>query len=142
MKNWSNQPYINNVESWYWGYGRLGPYSLVWFDTIDTDRKEYVSAYVSKDDKIIASSCTATALKVQPVGSPYPPSINSSDPSGYTINMDLGDEGVLSANLNTTTIILDGGMTYKRWAGILSGSMNGGEVREGGVSLYEQFKLV
>ncbi|KAF4624892.1 hypothetical protein G7Y89_g13276 [Cudoniella acicularis] len=40
-KNWSNQPFTQNVASWYWGHGRLGPYSLVWFDTIAPNGSEY-----------------------------------------------------------------------------------------------------
>jgi hypothetical protein len=55
--------------------------------------------------------------------------------------MDLGYHGVLRANLTSMTDIVISD-TYSRWAGSLTGRVNGGEVMKNGVALYEQFKLV
>jgi hypothetical protein len=55
--------------------------------------------------------------------------------------MDLGNHGVLNASLTSMTDIVINA-TYSRWAGSLTGSVNGGEVMKDGVAVYEQFKLV
>ncbi|TVY87058.1 Tyrosinase family protein, partial [Lachnellula willkommii] len=92
-KNWSDQPFQQNVASWYWGHGRLGDYSIVWFDTLGLDGSEWVSAYASRDGEIVFSSCDASSLTVRPSGGDdqYPPSASGGDPTGFTIWMDLGD---------------------------------------------------
>ncbi|KAF8855113.1 hypothetical protein BDZ45DRAFT_746763 [Acephala macrosclerotiorum] len=49
-----DKPFTDNDASWSWGHGRVGGYFLVWFDFLAANRTEYVSAYVSKNDGIIA----------------------------------------------------------------------------------------
>lgn len=96
-----------------------------------------MSSYTYKDGKIIAANCAATGLHIRPVNSTYQPTINSANPTGYTMVMDLGAEGILRANLTSAALITPGGAP--RWSGSLVGSVDGGEVIEGGVALYEQF---
>jgi hypothetical protein len=125
------------VNSWYWGHGRLGPYSLVWFDIIGADGNEYVSGYASLYGKIIASSCSG--IKVRPTGSnsQYPPVIGSGNPGGFYIELDLADGNVLEVNVTTAVVTLDVGL-YSRFTGSLSGGVQGSTIYQG-VALYEEF---
>ncbi|TVY82420.1 Tyrosinase family protein asqI [Lachnellula suecica] len=142
-KNWSNQPFSQNVNSWVWGHGRLGNYSIVWFDTLSSNNTEFVSAYAALDGVIVASSCDPSSLVVRPTGpnDQYPPSVLTGDPGGFNITMDLGDAGTLSIDVTIVTTIADAGEAYKRWTGSMRGRNCCGEEMEG-VALLEQFKLV
>ncbi|KAL4735274.1 hypothetical protein BDV11DRAFT_174017 [Aspergillus similis] len=46
-KNWGVTPFTDSVGSWYWGHARMGPYSIVWLDALDTSKNEYASGYVA-----------------------------------------------------------------------------------------------
>ncbi|TVY39700.1 Tyrosinase family protein [Lachnellula occidentalis] len=143
-KNWMDQPFQQNVASWYWGHGRLGPYSIVWFDTMGLDGREWVSAYASENGEIVFSSCEASSLSVRPSGGDdqYPPSVTGGDPTGFTIWMDLGDAGALDVNVMIEAVAADGGPGYKRWTGSMEGRVCCGPLMKGGVAVLEQFKLV
>ena len=138
-KNWGVINFSKAVQSWYWGHGRLGPYSIVWFDTMGTDGKEYVSSYVAENGKIIAGNCTSGSLRVRPFGGDdtYPPVATSSTPDGYLISYDLGDKGMLNVNftigLNTDSI-----PNYNRFIGKLEGGILGSP-KFTGRALCEQF---
>ncbi|KAJ7225045.1 hypothetical protein C8J57DRAFT_1440143 [Mycena rebaudengoi] len=96
-KNWSPQPFGASAALWYWGHGRVGPYSIVWFDSLDLNGTEYGSAYVAKDDTILVANCDLSSIRVRPKGenATFPPGSNTGFPSGYHITLDLGAEGVL-----------------------------------------------
>jgi len=121
----------------------LGAYSIVWFDTLGIDGTEYVSSYVSKDHKIIVSSCAAGSIKVRPTGSnnQYPPTLSSGLPSGFNITIDLGHKGTMDVQVAVGAIALSApGDLYTEWVGTLTGSVNGGSELSGVASL-EMFKL-
>ena len=128
------------MKSWYWGHGRLGPYSIVWFDVIAGDGAEYVSSYASLNGSIVASSCSG--IKVRPWGenSQYPPVITSGNPQGFYIELDLESGGVLEVNVKSTLVIADV-VLYTRWIGTMSGGTQGSSVVYQGVALYEEFKV-
>ncbi|KAJ6552970.1 hypothetical protein B0H19DRAFT_842716, partial [Mycena capillaripes] len=88
-KNWTPQPFGNSVGLWYWGHGRIGPYSVVWFDFLDLNGTEYGSAYVAKDDSILVASCDLSSIRVRPIGenATYPPGNDLGFPSGYHITL-------------------------------------------------------
>ncbi|KAJ7686123.1 hypothetical protein B0H17DRAFT_1013780 [Mycena rosella] len=146
-KNWSDQIFTTNVASWYWGHGRIGPYSIVWFDFLDLTGTEFVSAYASKDDKIVAASCTLGSIKVRPTGqnATYPPGISTGNPSGYHIDLDLGAHGKLEVDVSVLAATIPLNPTYARSVGNMSGSLVPlkGRATTGltGTALFEQFKL-
>ncbi|KAH8706049.1 hypothetical protein BGW36DRAFT_272493, partial [Talaromyces proteolyticus] len=86
-KNWSNQPFADAVKSWYWGHGRLGPYSVVWYDAIAADGTEYVSGYAVQNGQVVSSTCSG--VKVRPIGvnSEYPPQPSIGSPGGFNIEL-------------------------------------------------------
>lgn len=127
------------MASWYWGHGRLGPYSIVWFDVLALNGSEYVSSYVAVNGSIITASCSG--IKVRPIGknSQYPPVITSGDPQGFHIDLNLGSEGILEVDV-TSNVVLADAILYTRWSGTMSGGVKGGTVYAG-VALYEEFKF-
>ncbi|KAJ6561271.1 hypothetical protein B0H10DRAFT_1966618 [Mycena sp. CBHHK59/15] len=148
-KNWSDQIFQQNVASWYWGHGRVGAYSIVWFDFLALNGTEYVSAYVAKGGKIVAASCEATSIRVRPTGqnATYPPVISTGNPSGYNISLALSEHWALELNVSVVLQVASTpGPVYTRSLGTISGSVvpvGGGVAKESmtGVALFEQFKL-
>ncbi|KAJ7124610.1 hypothetical protein C8R43DRAFT_1147309 [Mycena crocata] len=123
-KNWSDQLFTANVASWYWGHGRVGPYSIVWFDYLALDGTEHVSAYAAQNGPILAASCDFTSIRVRPTGenATYPPVRRTGKPSGYHITLDLVDAGTLEVDvLVTGTLVDDGFSEYTRSIGNMTG---------------------
>ena len=141
FQNWSDEPFFDNVSSWYWGHGRLGKYSIVWFDFLGLDGTEYVSAYASMHGEIIVASCKDGSANVRPSDGDYPPKANSTNPSGFSVELDLGLDGILSVNVTVETILAEGETLYTRWAGSMVGRLDGGKVIDGGIAIFEQFNL-
>ena len=141
IENWGTQPFTSVVGSWYWGHGRLGPYSIVWFDALSPDGTESVSAYVSLDDRIVVAACSG--IRVRPLcGVNYPPKAGDPPPVGFSIEIDLGaaNGGLLVVNA-TSEVILQSNPSYYRAAGTLSGGF-AGQKQLSGNALYEQFHLL
>jgi hypothetical protein len=128
------------VRTWYWGHGRLGPYSIVWFDTLDQDGKEYYSSWITRNGKVVSQSCKDKSVVVRPWGgnTEYPPEPNAAPPAGFTLRYDLGNGKFFSANF---TREVDGQTIdiYKRFSGSLTGGLEGGEQFKGR-ALGEQFQ--
>ncbi len=142
-KNWSLQPFAENVASWYWGHARIGRYSLVWFDFLSVNGTEYVSLYLSKANRIIVSSCTPGSIKVRPWGGDdtYPPKVESGLPAGFGIEANLGRGKSASFNVTIGMVGLDAAPVYNKWIGSVEGVVEGVHY-EDGTALLEQFKVV
>ncbi|KAJ7689381.1 hypothetical protein B0H17DRAFT_1066380 [Mycena rosella] len=144
-QNWTPQPFGASVELWYWGHGRVGPYSVVWFDFLDLNGTEYGSAYVAKDKTILAASCDLRNIRVRPSGenATYPPGNDTGFPSGYHITLDLGAEGVLEMDASVVASLMSA-PSYGRFVGNLTGSVTpvrgAGGYLMSGVALFEQFR--
>ncbi|KAJ5365554.1 Hydroxyneurosporene synthase [Penicillium concentricum] len=131
-KNWSDRPFVDSVQSWYWGHGRLGPYSIVWFSYLamnDTTNATYVSSYVAKDGELLVSACDPSLLTVRPVGRPgttggrYPPYARDI-PEGFRLEYDLGEgNGWLNVNVSVRTVVAGDEEYYMRWTGDMVGEV-------------------
>lgn len=125
----------------------MGPYSIVWFDFLDTTGTEFVSAYAAKDGKIVAASCTLGSIAVRPTGqnSTYPPVISTGDPSGYHISLDLTSGGRMEVDVAVLAPLIGVNPEYARSVGNMTGSIVPveGAATTGltGTALFEQFKL-
>ncbi|KAJ7659595.1 hypothetical protein DFH06DRAFT_965437, partial [Mycena polygramma] len=120
-KNWSNQAFTSNVAAWYWGHGRLGPYSIVWFDYLAHGGTEHVSAYAAKDGQIVTASCAALSARVRLSAK------NSAFPlpgpsSGYHVTLDLGKAGTLEVDVSVMEKVVDTPV-YTRSVGAISGEV-------------------
>ncbi|CAG8890342.1 unnamed protein product [Penicillium egyptiacum] len=121
-----------SVQSWYWGHGRLGPYSIVWFSYLainDPTNAAYVSSYIAKDGELLVSACEPSILTVRPIGSPgttggrYPPRMGDI-PDGFRLEYDLGeDNGQLKVNVSVRTSVAGNGNDYMRWTGDMVGEL-------------------
>ncbi|KAK9364835.1 hypothetical protein V1509DRAFT_635097 [Lipomyces kononenkoae] len=145
-QNWGSVPFVETVQSWYWGHGRIGSYSVVWFDAINWDGSEYQSGYVMNGNHIISVGCNPSSSKVRPFGdgtaSTYPPTANSALPSGYTLEFEIpGESDSLIVTVPNRIKTVDFGF-YNRWIGHnLSGHIGGRSIGTGGVGVWEQFNL-
>ncbi|KAJ7448677.1 hypothetical protein B0H11DRAFT_2161992 [Mycena galericulata] len=149
-KNWSPAPILTSLASW--GHGRIGPYSLVWFDLLDTSGIEHVSAFLSENGVILSMSCTPGSITVRPTGpgganATYPPVISTPDPEGYRIVLALPpvarvlegageDPGTLEMDVSVRLQTFEANPEYARFIGNLSTSTG-----LTGVALFEQFKV-
>ncbi|KAJ5919305.1 hypothetical protein N7466_010248 [Penicillium verhagenii] len=153
LQNWSNLTFAESVQSWYWGHGLVGDYSIVWFSAIATDNTTYTSSYVALDNEVVVSSCDAASLTVRPVsgnsttnptGAQYPPRMGDV-PDGFTVEAELADGAWLKVNVSIAALVSGDGETYTRWSGDLVGSVvssAGVQSVGSGVAVFEQFTLV
>ncbi|CAI7630281.1 unnamed protein product [Penicillium pancosmium] len=161
--NWSDRNFTESVRSWYWGHGRLGSYSIVWFSYLainDPTNTTYVSSYVARDGEILVDACDVSLLTVRPTGSPnttgsrYPPYVGDI-PDGFKLDFVLEENKRLKVNVSTDSKVAGDGEYYMRWTGGISGEMVEVEmgmdssseslVRESsltGVAVFEQFHML
>ncbi|KAJ5409116.1 Hydroxyneurosporene synthase [Penicillium cosmopolitanum] len=161
-KNWSDRNFTESVRSWYWGHGRLGAYSIVWFSYLainDLTNTTYVSSYVARDGEILVDACDVSLLTVRPTGSPnttgsrYPPYVGDI-PDGFKLDFVLEENKRLRVNVSTESKVAGDGEYYMRWTGSITGEMveemgmdssSKSLVRESsltGVAVFEQFHML
>lgn len=123
---------MESVQNWYWGHGRLGPYSIVWFSYLaldDPTNTTYVSSYVARDGELLVSTCHASALTVRPcgragtTGGRYPPRAGDI-PNGFHLEFDLGESnGWLKVNVSVEQVVAGDDQYYMRWTGNMTGEV-------------------
>lgn len=124
---------MDSVRSWYWGHGRVGPYSIVWFSYLalnDPSSTSAVSSYVAKDGQVLVSGCASSGLTVCPygndsagsTGSRYPPHVGDV-PAGFRLEFDLGSDEWLVVNVTAGEVVAGDGQYYMRWTGGLAGEV-------------------
>ena len=136
LQNWGDQPFIENVGRWLWGHGRLGPYSIVWFDLVHPNGTEYLSAYATQNGTIVSSRCDGITVR-SITNSEF---FLSENLRGYHIGLDLGNQGVLGVNVTNIFVTLQAGDIYTRSLGRLEGQLNEDSWR--GVSLQDELNFV
>lgn len=142
-KNWGSVPFFSVVSSWYWGHANLGPYSVVWFDALAYADKEYFSAYVAKNSRILTSSCGKKAVTARPWGGEdrYPPPHNSKSPKGYEVVFADVEGKEFRVNVTTADVTIPYRSVYDRYIGTAKGGFAGETKKWTGVAEYEQFKV-
>lgn len=137
-QNWGATPfYTGGLNQWYWGHGRLGECSLVWFYVVSQDLSVVASAYVAKDGQI--QYVGEGAIQVRPTGPgvPYPIPLGFNGTiEGLTIDIDAGDYGIFNITAQQTNVVAVT-QIYKRWVGTLSGHKAGGPTQHG-IAVWEQ----
>ncbi|ROV96235.1 hypothetical protein VMCG_07725 [Cytospora schulzeri] len=145
-KNWGSNSYADVLNQWYWGHGRSGSYSIVFFWIIQDNGKIVASAYITRDGQIIYSTCDPDSVVIRPFGTGgivYPVPFNgSASLEGLYINIDAGEDiGKFAFTAQQTNVIQTDGdpSTYRRWIGSLTGGV---QARDGenstGFALWEQ----
>ncbi|KAL4957610.1 hypothetical protein BDW69DRAFT_200454 [Aspergillus filifer] len=139
-KNWGDVNFAQQVGTWYWGHGRVGPYSLVWFDYVSPkpEQNNRVAAYVSRGGEILTSHCSGITVRPFGENSTYPPLMSTGAPTGFNISVEIpgGEDMEFAA---TAKYIVAGSpmVGYVRWTGSLEVEVDG--ERMVGETLYEQF---
>ena len=84
QQNWGDMPFLNATTLWYRGHARMDPYSIVRFDTLDTETVEQFSSYVVRDGEVLSTNCDDGTVVVRPWGSEdeCPPSSGNGVPGG------------------------------------------------------------
>jgi hypothetical protein len=132
------------VGSWYWGHARVGPYSVVFFDTLEKDNTEVVSGYIASGGHVIAIQ--GAAVRARPVGqnNTFPPVPGQGLPSGLHVEIDT-KEGVfvldLSGPIAWEPQLPDPNWGYTRWAGAVTGGWKGKAVLKG-ASVWEWIRYL
>ncbi|GME31463.1 uncharacterized protein LTHEOB_3012 [Neofusicoccum parvum] len=135
-KNWAPFNFIPYLNQWYWGHGRAGDLSVVWFYHLDTADKVVASAYIARDNRILHSACAGVTVRPFGEGVEYPlPAGYNATVEGYEIEIDAGALGNYSFTATAKkSIVTPAG--YDRWIGILEGGLVGGE-SSSGAALWE-----
>ncbi|KAK9234115.1 hypothetical protein V1525DRAFT_422544 [Lipomyces kononenkoae] len=141
-KNWGDTPFVTTTATWYWGHAHLGPYSIVWFDAVDSVGTEHFSGYVAKGGKVLLSSCAKDSAVARPWGAndTYPPTVTTGVMQGLDIQFDLGHGKTFWANVSTTAVAIDFGV-YVRTLGTVTGGLHGCSKTFDGIALFEEFKF-
>ncbi|WQF86938.1 hypothetical protein CDEST_11952 [Colletotrichum destructivum] len=130
-KNFGPYNFIFNLDQWYWGRGRAGDLSVVWFEHVDKQGKSSANAYLAQGNRILHSVCSG--VSVRPFGKDvvFPVPLGSEAVvDGFTINIDTGSAGTYQFNA-TVAKKIDGGPGLARWVGTLEGGLVGGETASG-----------
>lgn len=128
-------PYLNQ---WYWGHGRAGDLSVVWFYRIDVDGSIATSAYIAEGGEILWTGC-GDGVVVRPYGSgvQYPlPVNNSAIIEGFTINIDTPSLGSFAFTAQQNRSVVSPA-PYDRWIGEFTGGPVGG-MNASGFGLWEK----
>ncbi|KAF6822651.1 hypothetical protein CPLU01_11895 [Colletotrichum plurivorum] len=139
-KNWGNQSIIDGPRYWDWGHGRLGPYSIVWYNLLDYNGNESRRSYVVKDGEALMVSCDLESMIVRQRGgkAAWPPTTGLLETDGLSIRYNLPDGEVLALNVTTELIVKDEDGIYQRANGLLQGGIAGQETFEGQAH-FEEF---
>ncbi|KAF6812974.1 hypothetical protein CMUS01_12934 [Colletotrichum musicola] len=139
-KNWGNQSIIDGPRYWDWGHGRLGPYSIVWYNLLDYSGNESRRSYVVKDGEALMVSCDHESMIVRQRGgkAAWPPTTGLLETDGLSIRYTLPDGEVLALNVTTELIVKDESGIYQRANGLLEGGIIGQETFKGQAH-FEEF---
>ncbi|KAL2836924.1 hypothetical protein BJY01DRAFT_251717 [Aspergillus pseudoustus] len=135
--NFGDRPLMSTLETYYWGRGRVGPYSIVWIDILTPGGDNHLSAYVSRDGEILVASCEAGSIRARPYGAnaTYPPLFTSGAPTGFEVDFET-PEGLLSLRTETVYLTYEG-LPFRQWSGFLTGTLDGEEIPRG-VAIWQQ----
>ncbi|KAF4920337.1 Tyrosinase family protein asqI [Colletotrichum viniferum] len=132
-KNWGNQSIIDGPRYWDWGHGRVGPYTVVWYNLLDYNGNESRRSYVVKDDEVLMVSCSLDSLIVRQKGgkAAWPPVTGLLETEGITVNYTLPTGETLALDITPELIVRDEKGAYQRANGLIKGGIVGQETFEG-----------
>jgi len=140
-QNWGDTVFTDNLGSWFWGHGNIGPYSVMYFDGLTPEGVESRSGHVTRDGKILLSGCNDVIARPMGINSTYPPTQSSGNPGGFHVEFDLGPEGILAVDIKPNFIVIQALEVFTRWVGSVTGGIVGQETYTG-AALFEEFRLL
>lgn len=139
-KNWGNKSIVDGPRYWDWGHGRLGDYSIVWYNLLDYAGNESRRSFVSKGGEALLVSCDPGAMVVRQRGgeAAWPPVTGLLETEGLSVNYTLPGGRVFAVDVTTELIVRDESGVYQRADGLIRGGFVGEETFEGRAH-YEEF---
>jgi hypothetical protein len=132
-KKWGNRPFHHSIKHWYWGHARLGPYSIVWLETVSHDGKTYSNAFISHPNGSNRVVCRNNCLGGQ---KPTIVDIQNSDKSSE-ITFDFHTVQKFQMRVEKTKTIGKYG-PFSRWTGNVSATLQDGH-KLAGHALFQEF---
>lgn len=133
-KNWGPQSIIDGPRYWDWGHGRLGPYSIVWYNLLDYHGQESRKSFVYKSNEdgegeFLLLSCSQDSMKVRQKGgkAACPPKTGLLETKGLTINYTLDNGKKFNVDVTTDALVRDESGAYQRVNSVLKGGIEGEE---------------
>jgi hypothetical protein len=131
-KKWGDRPFHHSVKDWYWGHARLGPYSLVWLQSVSRDNKIYSNAFISHPNGGKRVSCEGAS------DAPKNVKIQHFD-TYFEISFTFKLTEHLKMRVEKTTIIGHHG-PFSRWSGSVSATVGGtAKLTLTGHALFQEF---
>lgn len=139
-QNWADVPFVELVQSWYWGHFTLGPYTVVVFDGISAQNgDEYAVGYVSLNDVELVSACGVGTAIIRPVNGTWPAHAGDAPATELTITVPLSNGQTLNANATYAAFDqTDPGLYYR---GLVDVTGYVGTSNYTGIGMFEQFRL-
>ena len=137
--NWGDIPFEEILSEWYWGRGRLGPWSFVFFQGSDAVGSPFANGYVAENGKILLSSCAVSSVLVTPVNGAG----GDGDLLTLNVNFSIDSETTLNITITVQSVLSSTPGVYFRWTGSVSGEIQGQQHQQyhGGLSILERFPL-
>ena len=87
------------------------------------------------EGEIFYAGCGKTTVRPIDANTTYPPTATSGQPGGFNITMDLGEKGIVQAELHDGLLTFVAGTEYTRWIGDIHGTVAGEALS--GIAHYE-----
>ncbi|KAF9518995.1 hypothetical protein BS47DRAFT_1337549 [Hydnum rufescens UP504] len=124
-QNWGTRALPTVAKSWVWGHASVGPFSLVFWQIINTAGAQTNNFYLTRGREILALG--ASTLKLD------------SDYS-FSLSLDTGYSGRYHFS-GVPSVTTSNHTGYNRWVGTISGGLEDGKVEGPGPVLWEHLAL-
>ena len=139
-KNWGDRSILQSPKFWDWGHSRIGPYSVVWYDLLDYDDREYHRSYVAKDGEIDTLSCAEKSAVTRPwgVNATWPPTGGLTSIPGVVTTFQLSDGQQLVLNVTKDVVTYDK-LVYTRATASVQAELTGTGETFSGRGFFDEF---
>jgi hypothetical protein len=141
-QNWGDTVFTTAAGGWSFGHGNLGPYSIVWFSALSDTGVEYPSGYVTYKNKVLTSACNNVIARPTGANSTYPPLQSTGNPTGFHVEWDLGEHGLLAIDVTPNIAVIEAGEIYTRWMGVMEGGIVDQKQVYNGAIIFEELRLL
>ena len=133
--NWGDIPFPEILSEWYWGRGRVGPFSFTFSKGSDFAHTPFAVGYVAENGEILASSCQASETLLTPTNGPG----GDGDLEILAVEIFIDSKTTLGLQIGVQAIISEAPGAYYRWTGNVTGGIQGQQQYDGGVGFVERF---
>ena len=111
----------------------------MWSTVTAPDGTDSATIYVAANEKILVASCDPKSFNMT---STYTNGDETTGTfTGYTFSVDLDSGDRLNFQVHVKQVAVNAAPVYMRWTGSLAGRLNGRDIIQNGVALFEEFDL-